>query len=137
MHTYVVTDPCYLFSDEEWSKFSFGDDEKLFAQIKEKLGAGSEVASTGYGDWSNWIAGQTFYADSGLVCFAEVDKESLKDNKCYNLMGMAFIESEIPLYCEMDTSNPEWTVVYVKDASGRVIDLSLEWDDLDDDEEDI
>lgn len=131
MHTYVVTDPCYLISDEEWSKLSFGDDDKLFAQIKEKLGAGSEVADTGYGDWSNWIAGQAFYADSGLVCFAEVDKESLKDN----LMGMAFIESEIPLYCEMDRSNPEWTVVCVHDAAGYVEYTSLELDDLEEEEE--
>lgn len=135
MHTYVVTDPCYLFTDEEWSSLDFHNDSKLFAEIKEKLGPGSEVALTGFGDWENFIAGQTFFADSGLVCFAEIKKEDTKDISIGKVMGMAFIESEIPLYCEMDTSNPDWTVVRVHDAAGYVEYTSLELDDLDEEDD--
>ena len=88
MKKYVLTDPCYLISDEfAWNRYcNLIFDEKGYmnadngaAFIAEQLGTTVQVASTGYGDWANSLAcvkgpnrlknDGCFCADAGMVCF--------------------------------------------------------------------
>ena len=91
MKKYVLTDPCYLISDEfAWNRYcNLIFDEKGYmnadngaAFIAEQLGTTVQVASTGYGDWANSLAcvkgpnrlknDGCFCADAGMVCFCKL-----------------------------------------------------------------
>lgn len=64
----IITDPCYIFRDDDWEKSEWGD-------RPDKIGFQTYlVSSTGYGDWScgtfkektDELLGK-FCADAGLV----------------------------------------------------------------------
>lgn len=104
--------------------------------LQEFSGDYKAIASrTGFGDWSNNLHGEDvikadFFADSGMVCAVELtdtikeaiarSNESLPEESWYR--GMAILETDKDVSFEMDTSNPEWTIVLVKDkATGFII----------------
>ena len=140
MKTLLVTDPCYLISDSEWSdacKLCFSkeaDDDtpqlkkfKNFIQDLLVVVSGDQKAlaeDTGYGDWENCIDGQSFYADSGMVCIVEETPKLtryMQDNHLVEpLGGIAHIKVENETGREIDTSDPQWSVVKIKDGN-RVI----------------
>lgn len=89
---YIITDPCYIIGNEEWSKICdqcSGDnwnDEKFNSLCSDalKVLSGTTNATachTGFGDWSNSmhsddptesnIIQPDFFADSGMVCVVE------------------------------------------------------------------
>lgn len=90
MKKIVVTDPCYLFSSEDWAKLIDGKEgDNLAEAVKEALvkNSGDKIAvvgSTGVGDWTNRmtkmgdpcdIVSADFAADAGMVCVVEWTKE--------------------------------------------------------------
>lgn len=137
---YIITDPCYLLSSNEW--FNLFHDlcteawrNELNSRIEfalEKLtGSKSWVAETGYGDWSNVIIGECFderhdfYADSGTVCVCKFIPEFKKRH--ITNWAAAIIEADGEITVEMDTSNPHWTIVRIEDSKGN------KWRSADDD----
>lgn len=131
---YIITDPCYLLSHNDWASLFHDLDlcteagrNELNSRIEfalEKLtGSKSWVAETGYGDWSNVIIGNVFdgrsdfCADSGTVCVCkytpELEKIKITD------WAAAIIEAEGEITVEMDTSNPHWTIVRIEDSYGN------------------
>lgn len=91
MKTIIVTDPCYILEDEEWSRLcdkylasTAKESEDLdFAQAVQKdlesISGDTKavVGETKVGDWVNRMAGEgvleeQFAADSGLVCVVEL-----------------------------------------------------------------
>ena len=154
---YIITDPCYLLSNETWKKIfdplDLEDPDFFPKAIKgitdelNKIGNCLGVAETGEGDWQNsisWSADYVkhikseFFADAGLVCVMEF----YGDISEYKKYGAAIVESEIPLTCHMDESNPRWTVVKLFDDHNH---LALEtesassagygWDEEEEEEE--
>ena len=58
-----------------------------------------------------------FFADSGMVCVVEYTND-IKDRIDTTLIergGIALIETEGEVKIEMDTNDPNWTVVYIED----------------------
>lgn len=140
---YIITDPCYLLSHNDWDSLFHNLDlctevgrNELNSRIEfvlEKLtGSKSWVAETGYGDWFNSIIGEVFdnrddfCADSGTVCVCkfipEFEKRHIAD------WAAAIIEVEGEITVEMDTSDPFWTFVKITDENGN------EWRSLVEDE---
>lgn len=135
MKTALVTDPCYLISDREWSEIcestlkgeddtsQLGDFRRSVQELLKVIsGDSSAVAEyTGFGDWVNEIDGQTFYADSGMVCVVENTpklKEYLEKEGIVLPLGVAYIEAEDNARYEIDKSNPNWSVVKILDRRG-------------------
>ena len=146
---YIVTDPCYLISAKEWSRVYTSaevfcrkegtlNNFRRFREIHEsevanrlefETGAKAFVSSTGCGDWENTllsIDGEKkscvghLMADSSLVCVAKVSKEL--ENTATYLCGRelaATFEAEGEITVKMDTSDPSWTVVSIKDEAGN------------------
>ena len=131
---YIITDPCYLLSSNDW--FNLFHDIDLCAgsgrnefntrikHLLEKLtGATAWVEHTGYGDWSNVIFGNVFdgrsdfCADSATVCVCKYTSEFEEINIVD--WSAAIIEAEGEITVEMDTSDPSWTVVSIKDEAGN------------------
>lgn len=131
---YIITDPCYLISSNDW--FNLVHDIDLYAEsgrgefntrikhLLEKItGAIAWVEHTGYGDWSNVIIGNVFdgrrdfCADSGTVCVCKYTSELEKINIVD--WAAAIIEAEGEITVEMDTSDPSWTVISIKDGAGN------------------
>lgn len=99
MKNIAVTDPCYLFSSEDWAKLIDGKEgDKLAEAVKEALAknSGDKIAVagfTGVGDWTNQmikmgdpcdIITDDFAADAGMVCVVEWTKklyDYLAENK--------------------------------------------------------
>lgn len=133
MKKLLVTDPCYLISDEEWAGmcnacFKAGEEDngiKKFAQQVQDLlriisGDQKAVADdTGIGDWVNKIDGQMFYADSGMVCVVE-DTEKLRGYldkyKIILPLGVARVEVEDDAMYKIDRKDPTWSVVEILDS---------------------
>lgn len=116
--TIIITDPCYLtLNDTDYKRTNYG-------AYLNKLGFTTFlVADTGYGDWINYIIKDDgvilgyFSADSGQVCVVlaedaiEYNPEIVQEMKVKHPECYAVIENfdgEI----EMDTSDPNWTVIY-------------------------
>lgn len=140
MTKYIITDPCYVLSDDTWSNicnqcknedFYNGTFDRLASEALNKLaGTTNAVASaTGFGDWDNCmhcsnedkIIHTDFFADSGMVCVVEYNdaiQQALKDKDNIRLIekgGIAVIETEGNVEITMNTEDPNWTVVEIED----------------------
>lgn len=109
----IVTDPCYICKDDDWSKSNYGDD-------MNKLGITNYICrDTIYGDWScttfntdtNEAIGE-FCADAGMVGVFLLD-EVLKYNPDFNY------HIEIP-----------WTTTLIKNFDGDVNFEINEYDEV-------
>ena len=104
---------------------------KKFVQDLLKVVSGDELAvadDTGFGDWSNQIDGQTFYADSGMVCVVEdTDKleKYLNKNDIELPIGVAYVNIEDDATYQIDTSNPNWSVVKIKSRNKEIRSLGV------------
>lgn len=138
MKKVLVTDPCYLISDKDWSGVcdlcfkKDGEEDKALEKFNEmitellRLNSGDKKATadrTGFGDWENSIGGKMFYADSGMVCVVE-DTEKLEkyltDEGMTLPTGVAILEVEDDATYDIDTENPHWSVVKIY-SGGRTI----------------
>ena len=99
MTKYIITDPCYIIPDTDWSKCCeiFNSvaykkaeenrdyemqrelfDNEITAVLRKYSGDyKAQACSTGYGDWTNEIWGKNvikhdFFADSGMCCVCEL-----------------------------------------------------------------
>lgn len=76
MSKFLVTDPCYIVPDEDWSKFL--DETSLGEELPEGgwkingVGKIIEISGTDNGDGSVKIGKWEVGVDAGLVCIAEV-----------------------------------------------------------------
>lgn len=72
---YLITDPCYIVPNEEWSDFC---DNQIGGHIEYKvagLGTIVECDSTQWGDGSLKVGkGKEVMVDSGTVCLVELDE---------------------------------------------------------------
>ncbi len=151
---YIVTDPCYLLPDGTWDKCCevFKDDvksmydkfdEEVSKALSEFTGFPAYACGTGYGDWSNSIWGDgvikhDFVADAGMVCVCRLTgkviqhlKEKYGEDNIYS--GLALFEMSENIRVDFDTSDPNWTVVKIKDLqTGETIQSET----ADEDEED-
>ena len=127
MTKYVITDPCYIVDEKTWDKClkDFPNFPKLVAEHLTKLTKEKAYASdTGFGDWSNGLIGNdgyigSFGADSGMVSVCKYTKkvaERLSEifAGCY-----CVFEADGPLDVVFDTSDKQWTVVYIEDVLGN------------------
>ncbi len=97
----IITDPCYIVKDDDWSKCGYGDN-------MEVLGINHYMTrDTLYGDWSCTTFNidtkekiGSFCADAGLVSVFSLD-EVLKYNPDYKYEN-------------------DWSVTYIKDFKGTV-----------------
>lgn len=139
---FIVTDPCYLISDEKvWEDYCCIIYDARIPTEEERYRLGDEflshyldteihVCKTGYGDWSNELYSVSsrvlksrFVADSGLVCVTELtDKVNEEHKKRYGY-GIREDKHCIALFfstnlkeVKFDTSNPEWTRICIKDT---------------------
>lgn len=133
MKKLLVTDPCYLINESDWSGMCdacFGKDEgdegfkKFKSQVQELLrvisGDQKSVADdTGIGDWVNNIDGQMFYADSGMVCVVEDTEKLHQYLDKYRIilpLGVARVTVEDDAMYKIDTHDPNWSVVEILDS---------------------
>ena len=127
MTKYVITDPCYIVDEKTWDKClkDFPNFPKLIAEHLTKLTKEKAYASdTGFGDWSNGLISKdgylgSFGADSGMVSVCKYTKkvaERLSEifAGCY-----CVFEADGPLDVVFDTSDKQWTVVYIEDVLGN------------------
>lgn len=116
MTKYIITDPCYLIPDDDWSKCCeiFDSvaykkamenrdyemqrelfDNEITAVLRKYSGDyKAQACSTGYGDWTNEIWGvnvlkHDFFADSGMVCVCELT-DTIKNHIDANSNGKEF-----------------------------------------------
>ena len=151
MKKYIITDPCYLINDDAaWRRYCdlIFDDKGYFcadngaAFIAEQLGAPVQVASTGYGDWTNsldCVKGPNrlandgyFCADAGLVCFCEVTPQVERALRDLGPGAYAEIEAEGPVVCEFDCTNRDWTRIKITDGNSVYMSEECDCDDEDD-----
>ena len=131
MKTVIVTDPCYLITDRDWSGMcnecfnkEQGDDGlvKFRDRVQELLRviSGDETAvagDTGFGDWQNEIDEKMFYADSGMVCVVELTEKLEKYMEKWNVhpsLGVAYLTVYDDAKYRIDTTDPQWSVVWVE-----------------------
>lgn len=124
MKTYIVTDPCYIIRSNYWDYMGENGEweDNIVRQLESMTKNKAWCFSTGYGDWSNRMEGDgvhddhdEFTADTGLVCVCEytdevklnLQHENIPDY-CYALLDL---EGDVDV--SADTSNPNWTVIYV------------------------
>ena len=99
MRKYIITDPCYLIPDDDWSKcceifdsvaYKKAMENRDYEMQRELFDNGitaalqkysgdykAKACSTGYGDWTNEIWGvnvlkHDFFADSGMCYVCEL-----------------------------------------------------------------
>lgn len=156
---YVVTDPCYLLSDETWDECckvfdKYKNDEFMYQRfdeavskaLSEFIGYPAYACGTGFGDWSNEIWGSgvikgDFFADAGMVCVCRLTDKILaqlqaKYGKSDDFSGMAIFEMSENINVSFDVSNKDWTVVEIRDLQTGNIIQSQSYDDSFDDEDD-
>lgn len=162
MTKYIITDPCYILSDDTWNECckvfdTYKNDEFMYQRFDEAVtkalnklaGTKNAVAcGTGIGDWSNSICCSNddkviesdFFADSGMVCVVEYNEaiqNALGNDELISRGGIALIETEGEVVIEMDTSNSEWTMVYIEDDEDEFNSMPFDEDyDEDEDEDD-
>lgn len=151
---YIVTDPCYLLPRDTWDaccKVFKNDDEFMYDRFDEEVskalskftGFPAYACGTGIGDWSNeiWGAGvkkSDFCADAGMVCVCRLTSKLMyqlykKYGRDKTFSGMAIFEMSENINVDFDTSDPNWTVVKIKDLqTGETIQS----EDADKNEED-
>lgn len=158
MKKYVVTDPCYILSDDVWTECckvfdKYKDDEFMYQRFDEAVtkalteftGSKSYACGTGYGDWHNKLEGDghiiqdEFCADAGMVCVCELtDKvnEALKDCAKW---AYAVFECEGLENVVLDLENSSWTRVFIETVEGNYLcTMKMEdimKDDYDDEDE--
>ena len=153
MRKYIITDPCYLIPDDDWSKCceifdsaaykkamenrdyvmqrELFDNETTAALQKYSGDYKAKACSTGYGDWTNDIWGvnvlkHDFFADSGMVCVCELT-DNVRKVIDSGFNGMAVFETDKDIEIEFDWSDSDWTVVRIIDKNtGREIVSSQE-----------
>ena len=147
----VVTDPCYIMSHEDWTKCGDAAEkqrdehkrewEEAFHEIvtqrlTELSGHKAYATSTGFGDWDNDIDGQSFCADSGMVCVCYLTDEMQKmldESPNKGIAAIITVEGDIKV--NFDYSNLDWTVVEIEDSAGNFFRSSDPCDGEDEDEE--
>ena len=80
---YLVTDPCYIMSDEQWDEYGekYGwNTDNWPVPIKVKGGTITKISTTTNGDGSMKFGDQVVGVDSGTVCLAEMN-DSFSDWK--------------------------------------------------------
>lgn len=133
MKKIVVTDPCYIMSEEDWDacvkeaeqcetehKAEWRDafDAAVCKKLEEISGHKAYATDTGFGDWNNCIAGQDFCADTGMVCvcyLTESMKDKLDSYPNQNLAAIIDVEGDISV--GFDCSRSDWTVVEIEDSA--------------------
>lgn len=167
MTQYIITDPVYILSDKVWrdicdqcsglpdKKYTKKFNSLTTKALNKLAGTRNAVAChTGFGDWDNQIYGSNeraiikrfFTADSGMVCVVRYTKKiedalTMNGNdKLISKGGIAVIETVGKVTIEMDTSNEDWTVVYVDDeydcfGSHEIFEEDYEEEDDEDYEE--
>ena len=140
----LITDPCYLLTQEEWGRLNFDGDFEL--EIIGKLMEYSlmvSVEQTGYGDWINGIRSldsrfriieREFCADSGMVCVVIMSDYLYQRVKshCNQDLG-AIIECDNSIELSklsfiMDRSNIHWTIIEIN-YDGKLVCQSLRYED--------
>lgn len=156
MKKYVITDPCYILSEEDWKKcveyaektveedkveWSYIFKTAVETALTKFTNSSSWVKDTGFGDWTNILYGPNkdgygeFCADAGMVCVCEVtDKVSAALEEIQNKKCFAIFEAEGPISVNFDTSDSNWTVVNIKDSAGNTW-ITMEPDKDEDEEE--
>ena len=142
----LVTDPCYLISNDDWDNLcemtnqevKSTDVEEWCKRFSENVtsrlvlisGDSKAVAdNTGFGDWANEIGGKPFYADAGMVCVVKCTdalKEYMDKDMEPPIIGLAILEVPDDAYYEIDTENPEWSVVKIYNSDGDLLYKSAE-----------
>lgn len=128
---YVVTDPCYILSNDAWDgccKF-LDDSPKAFNDAVSKAltkfsGFPAYACDTGFSDWNNKIYGsyivhKDFGADSGMVCVcrltAEIEQYFEENYPDIYSRCAAVFEGSDDIRVDFDISDPSWTVVKIHD----------------------
>ena len=131
----VVTDPCYIMSSEDWDacckeaeqrrdehkqEWEEAFDEIVSRKLTELSGHEAYATSTGFGDWNNEIACQSFCADSGMVwvCYL-TDEMRNRLNEYPNQSMAAIIDIEGDIKVNFDYTHRDWTVVEIEDSAGN------------------
>jgi len=136
---YVVTDPCYILSNEDWDKcceiIHNGPDDKnkwiafnqaIAGKLAEMTGEPAYVEDTGYGDWSNELYGpgvlnHTFAADAGMVCVCLLTEEIEKKlNIKEHDSCVAVFEADELVKVTFNTDD-DWTVVNIVTDKGLLV----------------
>lgn len=147
---YVVTDPGYLLDADDWDKFvdllmDCKPESEQIAFFKEHGITALAISDTGFGDWSNElyttgcypisIEQSSFCADAGMVGVFEVNDKVQKRVDELPESCCAIFETDLDISVNMDTLDPSWTVVKIKNGD-NVIAASTDYTDEDQDEED-
>ena len=127
MAKYVITDPCYIVDEKTWDKCikDFPNFPKLIAEHLTKLTKEKAYASdTGFGDWSNGLISKdgylgSFGADSGMVSVCKYTKKVAERLSGIFAGCYCVFEADGPLDVVFDTSDKQWTVVYIEDVLGN------------------
>ena len=127
MTKYVITDPCYIVDEKTWDKYlkDFPNFPKLIAEHLTKLTKEKAYASdTGFGDWSNGLISKdgylgSFGADSGMVSVCKYTKKVAERLSGIFAGCYCVFEADGPLDVVFDTSDKQWTVVYIEDVLGN------------------
>ena len=127
MTKYVITDPWYIVDEKTWDKClkDFPNFPKLIAEHLTKLTKEKAYASdTGFGDWSNGLIGNdgyigSFGADSGMVSVCKYTKKVAERLSGIFAGCYCVFEADGPLDVVFDTSDKQWTVVYIEDVLGN------------------
>lgn len=134
---YVITDPCYILSREQWrqvclertnvTKPSWIDDfnKAIVPYLYEITGADAWCDSTGFGDWSNYIVEDEdvehsgFTADTGTVCVCRMPEpgasKEFDDVLKYASHCVAIFSASENISVEFSKANKHWTVVHIRD----------------------
>lgn len=156
-YKYIVTDPCYILSEEKWAeccKILDTEEENVaiykrfnhaVAQaLTELTGYPAYACDTGFGDWNNEISGisvihEKFCADSGMVCVCRLTKDleghlaKISANPYSYIVAMFKGSDDIEV--TFDITDKNWTVVKIYDRENRIHIESMT-NDEDDDEDD-
>ena len=127
MNKYVITDPCYIIDEKAWDEClkDFPNFPKLISQHLTELTEEQAYASdTGFGDWSNGLISKdgyigSFAADSGMVSVCKYTKEVAERLSGIFARCYCVFEADGPLNVVFDTSDKQWTMVYIKDVLGN------------------
>lgn len=127
MTKYVITDPCYIVDEKTWDKClkDFPNFPKLIAEHLTELTKENAYASdTGFGDWSNGLISKdgyvgSFGADSGMVSVCKYTKKVAERLSGIFAGCYCVFEADGPLNVVFDTSDKQWTMVYIEDVLGN------------------
>ena len=127
MTKYVITDPCYIVDEKTWDKClkDFPNFPKLIAEHLTKLTKEKAYASdTGFGDWSNGLISKdgyigSFGADSGMVSVCKCTRKVAERLSGVFAGCYCIFEADGPLNVVFDTSDKQWTMVYIEDVLGN------------------